>query len=108
MTIGEFLYKNVSPKKTRLITDESNRYDLVANMYDRSKIRHKNKEYVCGDIHTNTIEGFWSHFKRSVKGTHKSISKKHLQAYLDAFVWHYNNRHNDRLRFEILISRLAG
>jgi hypothetical protein len=57
-------------------------------------------------VHINRVEAFWAHVKRSVKGTHKVISQKHLQSYLDGFVFHYNNRHNDRQRFEVLLDRI--
>lgn len=106
-TIGEFLDKNVNPHDTRLITDDSNRYMNVALGYDRYVVRHGHGEYVRGDIHVNHIETFWSHLKRSIKGTHKVISKKHLQAYLDGFVFHYNNRHSDKERFGILLALLV-
>ncbi len=53
--------------------------------------------------HTNTIDGFRAHVKRSMKGTHKVVSKKYLQNYLDSFVFHYDNRHNDKVRFSSLL-----
>lgn len=59
-----------------------------------------------GDVHVNSVERFWSHVKNSIKGTHKVISKQYLQSYLDGFVFHYNNRHNDRDRFSSLIYTL--
>lgn len=65
------------------------------------------KEYVRGDIHVNNVESFWSHIKRSIKGTHKSVSKKYLQSYLDGFVWHRNNRYNDKARFVALLGILV-
>ncbi|MDD5109899.1 MAG: IS1595 family transposase [Patescibacteria group bacterium] len=105
-TIGQFLHNNVERIKTRLLTDESNRYDLVARMYHRQSVNHSLHEYARGDVHTNTIEGFWSHVKRSISGTHKAVSKRYLQSYLDGFVWHYNNRHSDRDRFSALLFAL--
>lgn len=106
-TIGKFLDKNVDLVNTqRLLTDESNRYDRVARGFDRFTVRHKSKEFVRGDVHVNNMESFWSHIKRSIKGTHKVVSKKYLPFYLDGFVWHYNNRHNDRERFASLFGAL--
>jgi hypothetical protein len=105
-TIGKFLKKNVYKKNTRLLTDESNRYNNVAMGYDRHMVNHKSKEWARGDVHVNNMESFWSHIKRSVKGTHKVISKKYLQTYLDGFVFHYNNRSNDRERFVSLVGAL--
>lgn len=103
-TIGKFLDENVQKENTRLLTDESNRYNTVAEGYNRQSVNHGKKEYVRADIHVNNVEGFWGHVKRSIKGTHKAVSKKHLQSYLDGFVFHYDNRGNDKERFVSLIS----
>lgn len=106
-TIGKFLDKNINRFSTnRLITDKSNRYNKVAMGFDRHTVNHDIREFVRGDIHVNSLESFWSHIKRSIKGTHKVVSKKYLPSYLDAFVWHYNNRHNDRKRFSSLLGAL--
>lgn len=105
-TIGNFLWKNVAQENTRLMTDSSNRYGMVAMGYDRHAVDHHREEYVRGDVHINHVEAFWSHVKRSIKGTHKVISRKYLQSYLDGFVWHYNNRHSDSERFSSLLGAL--
>jgi len=107
-TLGKFIVENIQKKDTRLLTDGSNRYENWAYDYDRHSVNHGKKEYTRGDIHVNHVENFWSHLKRSIKGTHKVVSKKHLQSYLDGFVFHYNNRHNDRERFSSLLSALLG
>ena len=107
-TIGGFLDRTIEVEGTRLFTDESNRYDLVAKRYDRHTVNHKRKEYVRGESHVNTMESFWSHVKRSIRGTHKHVSKKHLQAYVDGFVFHRNNRHNDSERFAVLLGTLLS
>jgi ribosomal protein L22 len=105
-TIAKFLDQNIDPMDTRLMTDNSNRYNNAAWGYDRQTVTHSKKEFVRGDIHVNNIESFWAHFKRSAKGTHKVISRKFLQSYLDGFVFHYNNRRNDRERFSSLLGAL--
>ncbi len=104
--LGQFLADTVEVKGTRLLTDESNRYDKIALKYMRQRVNHTKKEFAVGDVYVNTIESFWSHVKRSVRGTHKSISKQHLQSYLGGFAWHYNNRHNDNQRFVSLLGVL--
>ena len=88
------------------MTDESNRYETVAVQYSRQAVNHSKREYARGEVHVNSLENFWSHVKRSVRGTHKVISKKYLQSYLDGFVFHYNNRHNDNQRFLTLLDAL--
>lgn len=76
-----------------IFTDESNSYNKVESMgYGHDKIKHGKGEYVRGNTHTNTIEGFWSQFKRSVHGTFHCVSPKHLQAYLNEFSFRYNHR----------------
>jgi transposase-like protein len=104
--MGDFLRRNVEVEGTRLMTDDSNRYDRVARGYDRATVNHSRHEYVRGDVYTNTIESFWSHVKRSIRGTHKSVSRRHLQSYVDGFVFHRNNRHSDTARFAVLLAAL--
>lgn len=105
-TIGSFLDMNVRVKGTRLMTDSARTYERVARGYNRHFVDHHRKEYARGDVHINRTEAWFSHVKRSITGTYKVISKKHLQSYLDAFAFHYNNRGNDRKRFEILLGTL--
>lgn len=102
----DFLDRNIETKATSLMTDSSSLYKNATKAYDRHAVDHHKKEYVRGDIHINTVETFFSHLKRSIKGTFKSVSKAHLQAYLDAFVFHYNNRHSDKQRFALLLGNL--
>lgn len=102
-THKNFLWQNVSTKDTRLITDATLVLDKVALGYDRHMVDHHRGEYVRGDIHVNSIETFWAHVKRSIKGTHKVVSKKHLQSYLDGFVFHANSPRTDKERFYALL-----
>ena len=98
----KFILKSVLPG-SKLMTDGDGGYKRLGHIYDIKSVIHSKKEYARGDVHVNSVESFWSHVKRSVRGTHKSVSKKHLQSYLDAFVFHYNNGHNDRNRFLTLL-----
>ena len=64
---------------------------------------------MSGDVHTNTIEGFWSLVKRGISGTHHSVSAKHLQGYLNEYVWRYNFREESGpAQFLMLITRAAA
>lgn len=105
-THGEFLAETVNPDGVRLMTDKTNRLDKVAVGFNRHAVDHHRGEYVRGDVHANTIEAFWSHIKRSITGTHKVVSRKYLQEYLDGFVFLRNNRHSDRERFALLLAIL--
>ena len=103
--VQEFLKKNIEAGAA-LMTDASPVYIAGDNTYNRQTVIHKRKEYVRGNAHVNTVEAFFAHLKRSIKGSHKAISKKYLPSYLDGFVFHYNNRHNDRERFASLLGTL--
>ena len=88
-------------------TDEWQAYWNVSKRgYDHRRIYHAEKVYVSGDIHTNTIEGFWSLVKNGIRGVYHSVSKKHLQGYLNA--WRYNNRAGTRSQFQLLLTRAAS
>lgn len=102
-THGDFLAEVVEPHGTRLMTDKTNRLDKVALGFNRLTVDHSKGEYVRGDVYANTIDALWSHIKRSITGTHKVVSKKHLQEYLDAFVFHRNNGDSDKQRFFALL-----
>lgn len=100
--VEKFIRNNIEPKSI-LMTDSAPAYGRVKGSYDHYSVNHSKKEFARGSFHINTIETWFAHLKRSIAGTHKAISKQHLQSYLDAFVFHYNNRHNDRARFSSLV-----
>ena len=58
-------------------------------------------------VHTNTIDGFWTHLKRGVSGVYRGVSPKHLQSYLDEYVFRYNNRDDTRGMFAAILDRIA-
>ena len=73
-------------------TDEWQGYKGLNKVYDHQVIKHSEGKYVNGRIHTNTIEGFWSLLKRGIIGIYHFTSEKHLQKYVDEFVFRYNRR----------------
>lgn len=75
-----------------LHTDDSKIYSRVSRSRVHSVINHSKGEYARGNISTNTIEGFWGQMKRSLDGTYHSVSPKHLQLYVNEFVYRYNHR----------------
>src|SRR3989344_4777494 len=98
--------KNIKPT-AHLMTDQFGVYKKAQRLgYMRQAVKHALKEYVRGDVHTNTIEGFWSQLKRSISGTDHSVSRKHLQSYVDEFVYSYNHRASSRPIFEQLLGRI--
>ena len=81
----------ILPEST-VYSDESLYRDLNDLGYKRSRVNHGQGVYVSGDVHTNTIEGFWATVKRGISGNYHAVSTKYLQSYLDEFCFGYNNR----------------
>ena len=75
-------------------TDEANMYNQLSNNgYIHFYVNHSQREYVrAKDIHTNSIEGFWAHFKRLIFSTYHMVSKDYLQRYIDEQVYRWNTR----------------
>jgi transposase-like protein len=93
---------------TLIYTDEGWEFaKLRKRGYEHRRIRHDEKVYVSGDIHTNTVEGFWSIVKRGISGVYHAVSAKHLQGYLNEYAWRYNHRDRKRAMFEVLLLRAA-
>lgn len=89
---------------TKVMSDEYRPYkSLKREGYTHETVNHGRKEYVRGEVHTNTIEGFWSQMKRSINGTYHAVSPKHLQSYVDEFAYRYN--HRDLPVYEPLMAR---
>lgn len=105
VTLLPHIRKHVIPAST-VYTDEMGAYDpLVQNGYRHERIKHSEHVYVSGDVHTNTIEGFWSLVKRGIGGVYHAVSAKHLQGYLNEYSWRYNHRDGGRAMFETLLLR---
>jgi transposase-like protein len=93
---------------SRLYTDESVLYHGSARRgYEHHTIEHKAQVYARGNVHTQTIEGFFSTLKNGIRGAHHAVSHKHLQGYLNEYVWRYNHRDDDLEMFRGLILRAA-
>lgn len=101
-----FVIKNIAVG-SKLHTDEWWGYRGLTELYQHQIVKHNEKEYVKGDVHTNTLEGFWSLLKRGVDGIYHSISDKHLQKYLNEFAFRYNTRSmNENYRFNVMLSNI--
>jgi transposase-like protein len=100
-------------RESDLMTDEARQYVGVGKEYARhGAVEHSQDEYVRGDVHTNTVEGFYSIFKRGMKGIYQHCSEKHLHRYLSEFDFRYSNRIrlgiDDEMRREIALKGIAG
>jgi transposase-like protein len=91
-TIAPILRQNMA-REARLMTDEGGHYLHVGREFaDHQVVRHGQEEYVRGEAHTNTIEGYFSIFKRGMKGIYQHCSEAHLHRYLAEFDFRYNHR----------------
>lgn len=107
-TVMPQVRKHVLPATT-VFTDEYQIYNAVGheNEWTHHRIKHREGIYVSGAVHTNTIEGFWSLVKNGIRGVYHAVSAKHLQGYLNEYVWRYNRRDDGQAMFLTLILRSA-
>lgn len=102
-----FMVRKVARNAT-LYTDEFPSYDHMTRLgYNHKRIEHSAKVYVRGNIHTNTIEGFWSLVKRGITGVYHSVSPQYLQSYLNEYAFRYNHRKEDAPMFKIILNRIS-
>jgi transposase-like protein len=91
-TLRSVMARNIS-LESNLMTDENRIYTYVGhNFASHGTVNHTNREYVRGEIHTNTVEGFFSILKRGIYGVYQHVSEAHLNRYLTEFDFRYNNR----------------
>lgn len=110
--VRDILVQNAS-RKSKLYTDESKLYTKTgAEFAKHDTVNHSSKEYVRGDVHTNTIENTFSVFKRGMTGIYQHCGEAHLFRYLREFDFRFNRRTalgwNDRDRHNDLLSRVGG
>lgn len=101
--------ETVSPDAKAIYTDESRYYGTAAGVVKNHRhdvVIHDDKEWVRGDVHTQSIDGFWGLLKRGVIGTYHQVSIKHLDRYVQEFSYRFNNRQNQEL-FTITVACLA-
>ena len=111
-TVRQILVTNAS-RASKLHTDESNLYMAVGKEFaGHETVTHSADEYVRGDVHTNTIEGFFSIFKRGMRGVYQHCSEKHLHRYLVEFDHRYNHRvklgFDDAMRADKALAGIKG
>jgi transposase-like protein len=103
-------------KESRLLTDEAKRYIAIGREFaDHGRVHHQKEEYVSLDdptIHTQTIEGYFSIFKRGMRGVYQHVSKRHLHRYMAEFDFRYSNRVrlgvNDEMRADHALRGTTG
>jgi transposase-like protein len=106
-TLVSHIAQNVQRGST-VSTDELASYARISRIgYNHGSVNHAQDEWVRDGHHTNTIEAFWSILKRSIKGTHVHVSRRHLAKYLREFEFRWNFRHDPTGMFPLLLRALA-
>ena len=88
------------------MTDDFKGYIPFKKIVKHETVNHSAKEYVNGNKHTNTIEGFWSLLKRGITGQYHWLSDKWLNQYIQEFCFKYNNRENINV-FDLLVGNMV-
>ena len=97
-TLHDFIKRTVKDEALAIYTDEFLSYRGIADHNTRHEtVQHNINEWVVGDVHTNSVEGVWSLFKRSIMGSFHKISLKHMDRYLEELEWRINNRDNPHI-----------
>jgi len=105
-TLSRKLINNVK-SGAKLYSNEYVSYRGMARVYDHQVVKHSSHQYVNGRVHTNTIEGFWSLLKRGIFGIYHFTSKRHLQMYVDEFVFRYGTRKgSESERFNLFLGNI--
>jgi transposase-like protein len=108
-TLHKFINENTAPDTEAIYTDDWRVYRGIEDEDTKHKtVNHSKKEWVHGDVHTNTVENIWSLLKRSIIGSYHKVSTKHLEAYLDELEWRYNNRDNPWLFRDTLMKLISS
>ena len=110
-TLVPILKENID-REAHVMTDEAGQYRNLGRDFEHNFVRHGQGEYGSGEIHTNTIEGYFSIFKRGMKGIYQHCAKRHLHRYLAEFDFRYNNREANGMtdfdRFEVALRGIVG
>lgn len=106
-TLVPFVKTKVLPASV-VYTDEWNAYGRLGKEgFEHARVNHSERVYVSGDVHTNTIEGFWALLKNGLRGVYHSVSDRHLQSYVDEYVFRYNHRDEPGGMFEAFLGRIG-
>ncbi len=108
-TLHGFIRENVAGDAQAIYTDDWKAYEGIADHDTKHEtVNHSKKEYVRGDVHTNSMENVWSLLKRSIIGSYHQVSAKHLDAYLDELEFRYNNRENPYMFRDAMLKMLVA
>ena len=90
-----------------VITDGHRGYKGLDESFNHNIVNHEKDEFVVGKMHTNTVEGYFSHLKRTIRGTHLHVSRKHMQKYVDECTFKYVHRKQGQKMFHTILKRVV-
>lgn len=106
-TLHGVVKKHVLPASTIFTDDWPAYHGLDRDYRAHHRIRHSEEIYVEGNVHTQTIEGFFGLVKNGIRGVYHSVSTRYLQNYLDEYSFRYNRRKSDQPIFWAILDRVA-
>jgi transposase-like protein len=90
-SLADVVNRHIAPRST-VYSDDDHTTQFAAKRFKTDSVRHAHGEYVKGDVHTNTVEGYFSILKRGITGVYHAVSEAHLHRYLKEFDFRYSNR----------------
>ena len=107
-TLHAFIGRAIRDEAEAIYTDDLKSYLGICDSDTRHEtVNHSAEEWAVGDVHTNSIEGVWSLFKRSIVGAFHKMSVKHMDRYLEELEWRFNNRNNPHI-FRDTLARIMN
>ena len=107
-TIYDFIKRTIKDEAEAIYTDELKSYIGIADHNTRHEVVcHFEDEWTMDDAHTNSIEGVWNLFKRTLMGAFHKMSIKHMDRYIEELEWRYNNRNNSHI-FRDMLARIVN
>jgi len=105
-SLSRIIREHVDIEKAKVFTDEFSGYCKMAGFVEHKTVDHR-YQYVNGEVHTNTIEGFWALLKRGIVGQYHQVSAQHLGKYVNKFCYRHNYRKTDDL-FGLTLQKALG
>src|SRR5690606_4188947 len=106
-TVLPIIQETVS-EGTTVHTDEYQIYNQLSKLgYDHKRVPHSEEIYVIGNIHTNSIEGFWAQVKNAINGVHHGVTPEYLQHYVNEYAFRYSHRNDVTPMFQTILERVG-
>ena len=102
------IVENTVEKGSTVHTDEYGVYNSLSSKgYDHQRVTHGDGEFVRGNVHTNSAEGFWAQVKNAVNGVHHGVAPKYLQQYVNEYAFRYGHRNDVTPMFQTILDRAS-